>query len=133
MKIRNVIIAAGVAAGLGVGLVACGTDTTGNDTVSERPTPGKAEPEKKETTPTSFRSGKFLVGTDIKAGTYKTAGPAAGGDQVGIGCYWERTKDDSGEFDSIIANEIVDGPGRVTVNAGEVFKTTGDCIWKLVA
>ncbi|MFE7759751.1 hypothetical protein [Streptomyces sp. NPDC057429] len=55
----------------------------------------------------------------MKAGTYKTAGPAGS-----FGCYWERASNAGGEFDAIIANGNLDGSGRVTVNEGEVFKST---------
>ncbi|MFD7445824.1 hypothetical protein [Streptomyces sp. NPDC059909] len=63
--------------------------------------------------------GEYLVGTDMAAGTYRTAGPDGS-----FGCYWERAQDSSGEFDSIISNENLNGSGRVTVRKGEVFKTT---------
>lgn len=69
--------------------------------------------------------GEYLVGEDIKPGTYKTAGPE--GD---FGCYWERATNASGEFDSIIANNILNGPGRVTLNKGETFKTNRCQEWK---
>lgn len=67
--------------------------------------------------------GEYLVGTDMKAGTYRTAGPDE------FGCYWERDKDSSGDFDSIIANDNLQGSGRVTVRKGEVFKTSGCQKW----
>jgi hypothetical protein len=71
--------------------------------------------------------GEYLVGEDIKAGTYKTAGP-----EGEFGCYWERAKDASGEFGSIIANNNLEGPGRVTLNSGEYFKTNRCQEWKRV-
>ncbi|WP_225839960.1 hypothetical protein [Streptomyces sp. NK08204] len=71
--------------------------------------------------------GEYLVGEDIKAGTYKTAGPDGE-----WGCYWERAKDASGEFGSIIANDNLEGPGRVTLNQGEYFKTNRCQEWKRV-
>ncbi|GAA2423325.1 hypothetical protein [Streptomyces glaucus] len=75
---------------------------------------------------TSFSGeGEYLVGEDIEAGTYKTAGP-----EDEWGCYWERAKDASGEFGSIIANNNLDGPGRVTLNSGEYFKTNRCQEWK---
>ncbi|MDX3098035.1 hypothetical protein PV417_26415 [Streptomyces sp. ME19-03-3] len=70
--------------------------------------------------------GEYLVGTDMKAGTYRTAGPD------GSLCYWERAKDSTGDFDSIIANNNLQGSGRVTVRKGEVFKTTGCKKWAKV-
>ena len=44
-------------------------------------------------------------------------------------CYWQRTKDDSGDFNSIIANDLFKGPGSVTVKKGEFVKLTGGCTW----
>ncbi|SFF52565.1 hypothetical protein SAMN05216251_117139 [Actinacidiphila alni] len=77
---------------------------------------------------TSFAGdGEYLVGDDIAAGTYRTAGP-----QDGIPCYWERDKDSSGSFASIIANDTVSGTGRVTLRKGEVFKTERCTTWKKV-
>ncbi|NUV60431.1 hypothetical protein G6W55_12125 [Streptomyces sp. CAI-85] len=71
--------------------------------------------------------GEYLVGEDIKPGTYKTAGP-----EGEFGCYWERAKDASGEFEAIIANNNLEGPGRVTLNKGEYFKTNRCGEWKRV-
>ncbi|MBO0915922.1 hypothetical protein J1C73_16880 [Streptomyces laculatispora] len=81
----------------------------------------------KEAGPASTFSGdgEYLVGEDIAAGTYKTAG----GDGS-FGCYWARLKDASGEFDAIIANNNLDGPGRVTLNKGEYFQTKRCQEWK---
>jgi hypothetical protein len=87
--------------------------------------PPKSKKESPKKLGISFEDGMYLVGTDIKAGSYKTDGDA----DLDLGCYWERTKDDSGEFGSIIANEYADGPGRVTVNSGEYFKVSGGCTW----
>ncbi|MEU9653462.1 hypothetical protein AB0E00_31825 [Streptomyces sp. NPDC048110] len=89
-----------------------------------------AKPKKtKEPGPaTSFSGdGEYLVGEDIKSGTYKTAGP-----EDEWGCYWERAKDASGEFGSIIANNNLEGTGRVTLNKGEYFKTNRCQEWKRV-
>ena len=74
---------------------------------------------------TSAGNGTYLVGTDLQAGRYKTDGNTASS------CYWERTKDASGELDSIIANDSFDGPGYVTVNAGEYVKFSRGCTWGL--
>ncbi|MEU0914535.1 hypothetical protein [Streptomyces althioticus] len=71
--------------------------------------------------------GEYLVGGDIKPGTYKSAGSDGS-----FGCYWERAKDASGEVGSNIANNILDGPGRVTLNKGEYFKTNRCQEWKRV-
>ncbi|MFF2043301.1 hypothetical protein ACFVVX_23055 [Kitasatospora sp. NPDC058170] len=70
-------------------------------------------------------SGTYLVGEDIKPGTYKTAGPGSRGM-----CYWERGKDAAGGFESIIANENLTGQGVVTIKSTDkVFKTQGCQEW----
>jgi hypothetical protein len=71
--------------------------------------------------------GQYLVGEDIKAGTYKTAGPADG-----ESCYWARLKNASGEFTAIIANDNIRGLARVTVQKGEYFETSRCQSWKRV-
>ncbi|MET9119883.1 hypothetical protein [Streptomyces sp. NPDC004528] len=65
--------------------------------------------------------GQYLVGEEMQAGTYKTAGPA---DDM---CYYERSRDASG--DSIIDNDLPTGQARVTVKNGELFKTEGCQDW----
>jgi hypothetical protein len=65
------------------------TDTLAStNTPTETPDPNLVEP------------GTYLVGKDIKPGLYK-------GNTVG--CYWEREKDLSGSFDSIISNGNTQG------------------------
>ena len=99
-------------------------------TVTETVT-AKPKPPRKTEAPgvaTSFAGeGEYLVGTDIKAGTYRTAGA-----EGSTGCYWARLKDASGEFDAIIANNILKGPGRVTLNKGEYFQTERCAEWRRV-
>lgn len=64
---------------------------------------------------TTVSEGTYLVGTDMVAGSYKSAGSSTG-------CYWARLKDDSGR--NIIANDLVNGPGpaRFTTKKGEFVK-----------
>ena len=76
---------------------------------------------------TSVRDGTYEVGKDIAAGRYKTAGPPT--NATIKDCYWQRTKDDSGELQSIISSGDAQGPGSVTVKAGEFFQTSGGCTW----
>ncbi|MFD5574129.1 hypothetical protein [Streptomyces cadmiisoli] len=88
--------------------------------------PAPTEEEEEPVGPsTSIGSGTYLVGEDVKAGSYKTSGPT---DDM---CYWARNKNDSGELEAIIANGILEGPGRVTLNKGEVFETSGCEVWEL--
>jgi hypothetical protein len=69
---------------------------------------------------TQFGDGKYLVGTDVAAGSYKSNGPRPGG----LGhCYWARHKDDTGS--NIIANDLTEGPTRLTAKAGEYLEITG--------
>lgn len=73
---------------------------------------------------TSFSDpGTYKVGVDIAAGSYKGVCVTYG--------YWEREKNDSGEFAAIIANDVIYKPGslRVTVKNGEFLKVSGDCTW----
>ncbi|MFJ4601251.1 hypothetical protein [Streptomyces griseoluteus] len=91
----------------------------------------KPKPKKKAGPPSSFSGeGQYLVGEDVQAGTYRTAGPEE--DSVIPNCYWARLKNASGEFDAIIANDNLQGQGRVTLNKGEYFKISGCQDWKKV-
>lgn len=65
---------------------------------------------------------------EIPAGRLKTSGPTSS--SVVDSCYWERARDDSGEFRSIITNDNISGPGSVTVKKGEFLKLSGSCVWK---
>ncbi|MFD1047546.1 hypothetical protein ACFQ1S_19370 [Kibdelosporangium lantanae] len=59
--------------------------------------------------------------SDIPAGRLKTTGSSH--------CYYARLKNDSGDFNAIIANNNLNGPGSVTVKAGEFFEVEGTCEW----
>lgn len=76
---------------------------------------------------TTVSDGSYEVGTDMAAGRYKTSGPDKS--SVIPNCYWGRSKDDSGNFSAIIANDNVQGPGTLTVKAGEFVKLSGGCTW----
>jgi hypothetical protein len=67
---------------------------------------------------TTFGDGLYLVGVDVTPGEYKTSGPGAGGH-----CYWARLSDSSGA--DIIANNITEGPTRVTAIQGEYLEISG--------
>lgn len=84
-----------------------------------------AEPEEASGPPATVPGdGQYLVGEDIKPGTYKTAGAD------GFGCYWARLRNASGELGAIIANGNVKGQTRVTLKKGEYFETKGCQDWK---
>jgi hypothetical protein len=62
----------------------------------------------------------FMVGVDIKPGTYKSSGEG----------YWERLSDASGEFDGIIANGKPEGNAIVDIKSGDkFFSTSGTGEW----
>lgn len=98
-----------------------------------KPSPSATATESHPATPRkaagSVLDGTYLVGTDLKAGTYTTPGPKSAG--ITDACYWERAKNDSGSLDSVISNDVLTGRGRVTVHKGEIFKLTGQCVWSL--
>lgn len=99
-------------------------------TVTEKVT-AKPKPAKKPAAADTVKGdGQYLVGEDMRAGTYKTAGPEKS--SIIENCYWARTKNASGEFDAIIANDNLKGQGRVTVNKGEYFETNGCQEWTRV-
>jgi hypothetical protein len=96
------------------------------------PSASKAPEAKKTTEPvaeSTIGEGTYQIGVDAKPGRYKTTVP-----QNSSGCYWERTKDDSGDMDSIIANDTVNPGARasITVNSGEFFKSSGCGTWTRV-
>ncbi|WP_424867554.1 hypothetical protein [Streptomyces sp. SAI-229] len=96
-------------------------------TVTEKVTVTPKPAKKPGAATTVEGDGQYLVGEDMQAGTYKTAGPEKG--SIIENCYWARTKDASGEFGAIIANDNLQGQGRVTVNKGEYFETNGCQEW----
>jgi len=82
-----------------------------------------------ELTP-DFGDGTYVVGTNIVPGTYETTGPAAGG--IGT-CSWSRLKDTSGDFGSIIATDVRQGPTAVTISKTDgAFVTAGCNNWHKV-
>jgi hypothetical protein len=96
------------------------------------PSASKTPEAKKTTEPvaeSTIGEGTYQIGVDAQPGRYKTQVP-----QNSSGCYWERTKDDSGDMDSIIANDSVNPGARasITVNRGEFFKSSGCGTWTRV-
>lgn len=78
---------------------------------------------------TTFGAGKFVVGTDIAPGTYRTTGPSGQ-----LDCYWERLKRGSGTTDSIITNNLGRGPATVTIDNNDgAFQTRWCSTWTRVS
>lgn len=71
----------------------------------------------------SFSDGTHLLGHDVSPGLWAAPG--------GSGCYWERERDTSGTFDSIITNGFGDTSPIVAIDASDVaFKTSGCGTWR---
>jgi hypothetical protein len=71
-----------------------------------------------------YGDGTYEVGSEIKAGTYKTSGGE---------CYWGRLKGFSGDFDDILANDNISGPSRMTIRPTDKGVTfSGGCEWQKV-
>lgn len=71
----------------------------------------------------SFDEGSYEVGTDIQAGTYKTSGS----NLEGLPCYWARYSDTTGDFSSLITNELGNGPMVVTIKPSDAMVQTSGC------
>ena len=78
--------------------------------------------------PGSFTDGMYLVGSDIKPGTYKTSNPEKNH------CYYEVDKDMSGgSFGTIATNGNIQGPGVFQVGPShKVVELSGGCTWTKV-
>ncbi len=71
---------------------------------------------------TSFGDGKFIIGTDIDPGTYRS--------EVGSGCYYARLSGFGGTTDEIIANANASGPALVTIAPTDKgFQSSGCGKW----
>ncbi|NYH55786.1 hypothetical protein HNR06_005375 [Nocardiopsis arvandica] len=95
---------------------------------SEEETPAE-EPEPEEA-PSTIGNGVHRVGEDIEPGTYTTDGPSP--DDIMPMCYYARLSGLSGEFDDIIANNNIEGPGSLVVQEGDAaLELSGGCEWTL--
>ena len=71
----------------------------------------------------SFGDGTWVVGSGIKAGTYRSS-------QTGSSCYWQRLRGFSGEFDYIIVNELTEAISVVEISSTDAgFSTEGCGTW----
>ena len=84
------------------------------------PDPGIAQP----APPPPFGDGTYLVGVDVAAGTWRAPG--------GEFCSWQRLAGFSGDFNEIIAIDVVDGPAIVIIAGTDVgFMASGCGVWTL--
>lgn len=71
---------------------------------------------------TSFGDGMFIVGTDLTPGTYRNTGAQ--------GCYYARLSGFGNTVDDIIANNNIDTPTIVTIDATDKgFQSNGCGTW----
>ncbi len=73
-------------------------------------------------TRTTIRQGLWLVGKQIRPGTYRA--------NVSYGCYWSRRRNFTGRISGIISNDFVSSGGikYVTIKASDAgFETDDDC------
>jgi hypothetical protein len=73
--------------------------------------------------------GTFVVGQDIKSGTYHTNGSGNAGAND---CYYATLSSTDGSIYSIIANGNFDGPETISLSGVYAFQTNGPCTWNLV-
>ncbi|MFF0205924.1 hypothetical protein [Streptomyces sp. NPDC005017] len=93
---------------------------------TDRSTPDGTEPEQANAQEIPG-DGTFLVGQEVRPGTYRSAGPSGGL----ADCYWARLKGTTGELSEIIANASGKGPTTITILAAdEAFQTSGCQTWK---
>ena len=69
---------------------------------------------------TSFGQGTFIVGTDMRPGTYRSS--------RGADCYWERLRGFTGDFGQIIANDFREsGRAIVTIKSTDKGFSSSRC------
>ena len=73
--------------------------------------------------------GTFVVGQDIKPGTYHTNGSGNAGAND---CYYATLNSTDGSITSIIANGNFDGPETISLSGVYAFQANGGCTWNLV-
>jgi hypothetical protein len=77
------------------------------------------------TSKTTFSDGMYIVGTDIKPGTYKSSGQT--------GCYYARLSGFGNTTDDILANDNTDTPAIVTISSSDAgFQSKGCGNWSKI-
>jgi hypothetical protein len=73
----------------------------------------------------TIENGVFEVGTEVQPGTYSSQGP----DDPDLPCTYRVSSDEDGQ--EIISSEVSDGPGTVTLEAGQYFRSEYCQTWTL--
>lgn len=114
--------------GIGIGAQEGGDVTTASDaeplpaetvTVTEPGTTVTVTPKPAKPSGTIPGDGTFLVGSEIKPGTYRT--------KAGDACYWARSSGTSGDIGDIIANGNPRGSTVVTIKPTDKSFQTAYC------
>ncbi|WP_328966274.1 hypothetical protein [Streptomyces sp. NBC_00239] len=111
-----------------------GSQPTTTVPASEDPPPSRTTPEANGIAKTTAKEipgdGTFLVGREVRPGTYRSTGPASG---TAVDCYWARLKGTTGDVGEIIANHAGKGPATVTIlDTDKAFQTSGCQTWKQI-
>jgi cytoskeletal protein RodZ len=70
--------------------------------------------------------GTYVVGQDVKPGTYHTSGSG----NVGANdCYYATLSSTDGSLNSIISNGNFDGPETISLSGVYAFQINGSCTW----
>ncbi|GAA1855296.1 hypothetical protein GCM10009714_40630 [Microlunatus capsulatus] len=96
------------------------------DRLAQQPSTSRSDQasSRESTEAATIGEGTFIVNDDIRPGRYKARA------SDGSSCYWARLKDDTGEADSIIANNITEGSAVVTISKSDgAFETNGCTPW----
>lgn len=115
--------------GLGVALLSSASppDTAVSLAPEQTARPAAKPVPKTSVRPNTIREGTWKVGEEVKAGSYRTAGAEQG---IMMYCYWIVSRDDaSSDVVDTGAVNSADEPGRVTLKAGQYFKTSGCQEW----
>ena len=73
--------------------------------------------------------GTYIVGQDVKPGTYHTNGSG----NVGANdCYYAMLSSTNGSIYSIISNNNFDGPETISLSGVYAFQINGSCTWVMV-
>jgi|SRR5688572_8816553 hypothetical protein len=130
-KLHIACAATVLAFGLACGNLSSEDDPTGGSGGTRAPELPTASVSPSTVDDGSRGAGTYDVGTGIAPGKWQTKGVTGG-----IGCYWARKKDATGEFGSIHANGYVEpgATGLMEIKATDkVVQFTGDCKWTKVA
>ncbi len=101
------------------------TQTTGLQSTAAQTTTAIAQPTAPQATPVkSWASGMYKVGTDIPEGEYVII--------TSKYTYFEITKDSSGEFSSLIANDNFNNQTIVTLKNGQYFSFNGGRMYAFI-